>query len=268
VSRNLLLKELRLNRASFLAWALSLMALIVFTAAAMPAWISNTAAMSAYMKALPKALLNAMSVDLERIGDPLSVFVVYCMLYTTLLGGLYAIGVFARTLHKEQAQHTAEFLMAKPLSRWDLFATKAAASLLQVLAMAALVSLTGFLCMAAFVPQDWSRAAFFTASLYQLLLMIAFGAMGLLVSLCAKRARSLTGPAMGIVLGFYLYDAACKMNDSYAWLAWLGPFKWMDTAVSAPGYGLEAWRVFLFLGVTAACLASSWLIYRRKDILG
>lgn len=267
MSRSLFLKELKLNRGAFLAWALSIVALIVFTVSTMPSWMANSEAMHAYMQSLPKAFLKALSVDLERMGNPLAVMVVYDMLYTMLLGGIYAIGLFARTLHREQAQGTAEFLMAKPLSRWGIFSTKIAASFVQILAMAAVITLTGFLCMIAFVPEGWSRAAFFVVSLYSFLLMPAFGAVGLLVSLCVKRARSLTGPAMGIVLGFYFYDAVCKMDDAYGWLGWLGPFKWVDMDVAAPGYGLEAWRILLFLGVTALGLVAGWTIYRRKDIL-
>ena len=89
--------------------------------------------------------------------------------------------------------------------------------------------------------------------------------------LCAKqvaaRARSLTGPAIGIVLGFYLLDIVAKLTERYGAIGWVSPFKWVDTAVTRAGYGLEPWRVACFAALLGATSVTAALVWRRKDIL-
>ncbi len=261
--------EIRLNRTLFLVWAVSIASLIFVTMAAMPTMLKNSAVLANFVKAYPPAFMKAFNFDPASFSDPLGFAVVYNMIYTMLLGSIFSISITARTLHREQAERTAEFLLVRPIGRTAVFATKLAAWLTLLAAMNIVLYGIGALSLALFTPAGltWSLGAYNVVSTYALLLMLAMGGVGLLLSATARRTRSLTGPAVGIVLGLYLLDVVAKITKDYDALGWPSPFKWVDTAVTRAGYALEPWRVVLFAGVFLAATAAAALAWRRKDIL-
>ncbi len=265
----LYLKELRLSRGLFIAWAAVIAVLIFVTMAAMPTMLKNTETLRAFVSAYPPAVMKAFNFDVGAFSNPLGFAVVYNMIYTMLLGSIFSISITARALHREQAERTAEFLLVRPLGRGTIFVSKAAAWLTLLIGMNAVLFGVSVLSLVAFTPagMTWSLADFAVISLYAFLLMLAMGGVGLLVSTVARRARSLTGPAIGIVLGFYLVDIVAKITTDYGALGWVSPFKWVDTAVTAPGYGLELWRAASFVGLFLVATTAAAAIWRRKDIL-
>jgi ABC-2 type transport system permease protein len=269
MSPALYLKELKFNRTLFIIWASVISGLIFVTMAAMPSMLRNSQSMNDFIKAYPPEFLKAFSFDASSFQSPLGFFVVYNMMYTMLLGSIFSISITARMLHREQAERTGEFLLVRPLSRGAIIASKLAAWLTLILGMNILLYAAGAASLAAFTPEGftWSLRDYSVVSGYALSLMLAMGGVGLFVSALARRARSLTGPAVGIVLGFYLLDLVAKMTEDYGTLGWISPFKWVDISVTRQGFGLEPWRVACFLGLAVAASASAALVWRRKDIL-
>ncbi len=264
--RALFMKELKQYRTSFLVWSLTIIALIAMTVAAMPTMMAS-GGLKDLLKAYPPALLRAFSFDSSTFGDPLGFYVVYATLYVALLGSVFSISVAAGIIHKEQSLGTAEFLLAKPLSRNQIFGTKLAAYFLLVVAINLVAFLAAWASLAAFSAQPFRLAALAIVSTYCFLLALAMGGIGLLTSLMVKRARSLIGPAIGIVLGFYLWDTIAKIASRYEAWGWLSPFTWVDVRVTVPDYGFAWWRLALFAALIVGCFLSSLFIYRRKDIL-
>jgi ABC-2 type transport system permease protein len=268
MSWNLFLKELKQYRMSFLVWSLTIVGLIFTTiAAAMPSMLSGSASLKEFVKAFPPEFLRAFSFNLSSFEDPLGFYTVYSTLYTLMLGGIFSISITAGILHKEQAYGTAEFLLAKPLSRTRIVWTKIGAYLAIILALNLLIFFTGWLCLKAFSPSPFRFDAFLVISIYGLALILAMGGIGLLLSLLVKRMRSLVGPAIGVVLGFYLIDMAAKITTKYDAAGWVSPFKWVDVDITRAGYSLEWWRLAAFAALILCTFTASILIYRKKDIL-
>ena len=265
----LYLKELRLNRNQFAIWATVIVSLIAMTMAAMPSMLKSSASVAGFISAFPPEFLKAFNFDASSFSSPLGFAVVYNMIYTMLLGSIFSITITARTLHREQAERTAEFLLVRPIGRMAVFAAKAAAWLSLLAGMNAVLFAAGAASLAAFTPAgfSWSLDGYLVISAYAALLMGAMGGVGLLVSALARRARSLTGPAIGIVLGLYLLDIVAKITPDYGAIGWASPFKWLDTGVTRAGYGMTWWRAALFLGLFAVTAVAAALAWRRKDIL-
>ncbi|MGA2975234.1 MAG: ABC transporter permease subunit [Spirochaetia bacterium] len=260
-------QELKQYRTSFLIWSLTIVALIAMTMAAMPTMLSNTANLRALLKAYPEGFMRAFSFNLSTFEDPLGFYVVYGTLYVALLGGIFSSFVAAGIVSKEQGQGTAEFLLAKPLTRTQVSLTKIAAYLALVLGLNILTFFTAWLCLKAFSPLPFRVDGLLILSFYALLLALSMGGIGLLLSLLVRRARSFTGPAIGIVIGFYLLDAVAKITEKYDAFGWISPFKWMDVRVTEPGYGLSWWRMLLFAALIVGSFTASVVLYNNKDIL-
>jgi ABC-2 type transport system permease protein len=265
----LYLRELRLNRMQFAIWAAVIVSLIVMTMAAMPSMLKSSTSVASFIAAYPPEFLKAFNFDASSFGSPLGFSVVYNMIYTMLLGSIFSITITARTLHREQAERTAEFLLVRPIGRTAVFMAKSLAWLTLLAGMNVVLFAAGAASLAAFTPAgfSWSMGDYAVISAYAALIMLAMGGVGLLLSALAGRARSLTGPAIGIVLALYLLDIVAKITEDYGAIGWASPFKWLDTAVTRAGYGLEPWRAALFLGLFAVTAVAAALAWRRKDIL-
>ncbi len=265
----LYLKELKLNRTLSIVWAVVIVSLIFMTMAAMPSMLKSSAGMVDFLKAYPPEFLKAFNFDAASFSSPLGFSMVYNMIYTMLLGSIFSISISARMLHREQAERTAEFLLVRPIGRGTIFASKLAAWLTLMVGMNVVLFGAGAASLAVFTPEGftWSLRDYTVVSAYAILLMLSMGGVGLLVSALARRARSLTGPAIGIVLGLYLLDIVAKITADYGAIGWASPFKWVDTAVTQAGYGLAWWRVACFAGLFAAATATAVALWRRKDIL-
>lgn len=102
---------------------------------------------------------------------------------------------------------------------------------------------------------------------YTFILMLAFGAIGLFISIIVKRGKSVFGVSLGIVLGMYLIDAISKISPKTEKLGYISPFKFVDTDVINMSYGLDWWRLLYFLSLILAFTVASFIVYNRKDIL-
>jgi ABC-2 type transport system permease protein len=266
MTRALFAKELKQYRTSFIVWSFTIVALMTMTMAAMPTMMAS-GGLKDLVKAYPPAFLRAFSFDLASFENPLGFYVVYGTIYVALLGSVFSISIAAGILHKEQSLGTAEFLLAKPLSRSQIFSAKLAAYALLVITINILAFFAAWACLSAFSPEPFRLESLAIVSTYSLLLALSMGGIGLIVSLTVKRMRSLIGPAIGVVLGFYLWDTVAKISEKYAVWGWLSPFKWIDMKVTAPEYSFSWWRLALFGALIVGCYLASLVVYRKKDIL-
>jgi ABC-2 type transport system permease protein len=260
MSWNLFLKEMKRNRNRFLIWAVVIVLFIAFTSALLPTMIGSSAVTVSYLKIFPKAMLDAFGMDLSTWGSLLGMYATYHVFYSLLFGSIFAISLGGEILAKEEGRKTADFLLTRPLGRSEIVATKLVVLVVYDLCLNIVIAATGWVGLAAVGSQDWSRGAF-------LVLTLLFGTLGLFVSVLGKRGRSFTGVGTGIVLAAYFIDVFAKASDKVRDLGWVSPFRYVDTHVTASGYGLEWWRVLYLAGLSVILCALTFVIYRRKDIL-
>jgi hypothetical protein len=129
------------------------------------------------------------------------------------------------------------------------------------------------------LPEDFEKRIFKKYSmrklavlcLYIYLLLVCIGSIILFVSLLLHRGRSAMGPALGLVFFFYFLNSlsglVSEMSVGAAVIGYLSPFTWMDSDITATGYGLSWWRILTFLIVSAIALFTANRRLASKDIL-
>lgn len=266
MSWNLIRKELKLNRTLFIVWTAIIVGLILLTMALYPIMFEASSGMSAIMENYPEELAKAFSMDIDTFTKPLGFYMTYNIVYTLVLGSIFAATLASRIAHKEEAQKTTEFLLAQPLSRASVILSKIAAFLIYIFALNLVVYLASVLSMSAFVSESYNQTSLLIIVIYGLLLMLCFGGIALIISLFMRRMRSFTGPAIGIVLAAYFIDVLAKIADKYDALGYISPFKFVDPAATSADFSFTWWRVLYFVGIILVTLLASVLIYRKKDI--
>ena len=119
------------------------------------------------------------------------------------------------------------------------------------------------------IVSDWNIKIASLAILhtYGVLMCIFFGVLGFFITVLMKRAKAIVGIGIGIVLGSYLFDMTVRISDRVQFLLYLTPFKYLDLNILSEDYGFAAWRLLFFFGASGILIISSYLFYRKKDIL-
>lgn len=271
INTNIYFKELKRYRNSFLAWSISISALILVGMAFFPVMMQGDMLkrlMPFFESLFMKNMLTAFGVSLDAMTNILGYYAGRNAIFNMLLGSFFSILLAGKILAQEEHERTAEFLLTKPVTRSEVVWSKLAAFLTYLLLLNVIILFIGFISLESFKGEShYSLAAFLIHSFYFFLLMLEFGAMGFFLSLLIKRGRPITNISIGIIVGGYFIDVISKVTAWADKIGYISPFKFIDSGVLRPDYGLEWWRVLYFLGISLVLFTLSFFIYKKKDIL-
>ncbi|NOR14528.1 MAG: ABC transporter permease subunit [Candidatus Aminicenantes bacterium] len=271
INRNIYRWELKRHRSSFLVWCISIGGLIVLGMAFFPIMVQEAVIqnMSAFFETgIMKSLMAAFGATMESLTNVLGFYCTRNAMFVQILGSFFSIMLASKILAQEEHEKSAEFLLSKPVTRIEILSSKLAAYFTYLLMLNGAIVLIGFISLELFKGESQYRlSSFLVHSLYSFLLMLTFGAIGLFLSLLIKRGRPTTNISIGIVMGGYFFDFLSKITPAADKLGYLSPFKFVDSSVMRPDYGLDWWRVLYFVGVTFVLTVAAFWIYKKKDIL-
>ena len=260
--------ELRRNRRQAIAWTVIVAGLVVLYSLLLPSIAESGDSIASMLEAYPDGLLKALNMeDAAMSATPLGFHVTQSGVVITILGGIFAASLGANLLLKEERDGTAEFLLAQPLSRLQVWAGKTAAAFVYVVAFNAVTFAVSAAAITGFSPDPVDVDALFTYNVYVLLLTVLLASLGLLLSAAVRRGRSMTGVAVAIALGGFFVDAISKITEKARPIGYLSPYRFLDVSVLDPDYALTVGRLAYFLLGTALLLTASALRYRSKDIV-
>lgn len=254
--------ELRQGRLSLAVWTLSIgfmLGLCILIYPSMAAQMDEVSAMFSQMGGFSRAF----GMDRINFGSFPGFFSVECGNVLGLGGGFYAALIGIQALAKEESGHTAEFLLAHPISRRSVVAQK----LLAVLAQVAILNLVNIAITAACViiigeePPVKSLFLMFTA---YFLMQVETAAI--LFGISAFLRTGGAGLGLGLAAMFYFLNIVANLMEETAFLKYFTPYGYTDGAQiltdgALCGKYLAAGAVFSLLGI-----ASAFIRYQRKDI--
>ena len=268
MNRLLFKMELRRNLRALILWTAVIGVLIFFTMSLFSSVLEYQKQIAGMVNILPAMAMKMRGFS--NINDIFSVLGFYSannLVYMMLIGSIYSITLSSNILLKEEYGKTAEYLMSRPLSRWEIFSTKLSLAFGNVIILNLVATLIGFISIMIFKKGAFHFQPFLVISFYTLLLNLLFGSFGLFISMMMKRAKPITSLCVGLVMVLYFVYTISRMAGVDGTFGYLSPFKWVNIDVLSPSYGIEFIRLLAFLGGSALLISGSWIVYRRKDIL-
>ena len=263
----LYLRELSVAKKSFITWTLCLAGLMFLCMAMFPSFSSGQEMnINDMLEAFPEEMRKGFGMLGLDLTEPMDYFV-YVYPYVVVAAAIWGALMGATILGKEEGEKTIEFLYAKPVTRDYIFVSKLCAVLSEVLLFGILFYGINVLGFVAFAEGVYDGLLLLLLTLAIVLIMLIFMGLGFLLSVFVVKARKVMPAALGAGLGLYMLSILANIKDEWTWLRYLIPYKYFEGGRILRDGGLEAGYVILALGITAACLVSAWLIYRRKDIL-
>ncbi len=263
--------EMRRNRISIFIWGGLLAVLILLGMSFFPIIMQGETFKQLegfFQTPFMKGWMEALGATPSILANILGFYATRNALFIVLMGNFFAILLGGRIVAQEEYEKTAEFLLTRPVTRIEVMAGKLAVLVTAVTIITAVIFASGFASLELFKGASKYRlTAFLVHTVYSFLLMQLFGAAGLFLSLSMRRPRPMATIGIGIVAGTFFLDMISRFAKSADWIGWVSPFKFMDSEVLRPDYGLMWWRVLYFVGLTLGLWVLSFVLYKRKDIL-
>jgi len=261
---NIYRHEFKTHLRSVIIWSISQSAMLfLFT------WIFSAIAVDAALlretlTKFPKELLIAFGMENLDLSSVLGFFS-FAFIFSQILLAIQASNYGFGILSVEERELTADFLLAKPVSRRRILFSKVLAAFTGMTITNLVVWASSFV----FINLFKGDRTFDSAVLIKLLLgiivfQLVFFTLGTFISLLVRRVRNVTPFSMGLAFGMYVLSAFGGMLGDVK-LELITPFKHFDPSyiISNQAYPSTVWISLVYILVSAA---ATYVLYQRRDI--
>jgi beta-exotoxin I transport system permease protein len=257
-----ILYSLRSSRGAIIGWGIGLAVLALMMGSLFDMIASSGDLMEAYVEALPEF---AELFDFGAMNTPIGWLDVEYFSFLPLIIGLFATGVGASLLARDEEGGTLDLILAHPVSRTGLFWGRFLASTLVIIILL-LISWASLL-----LSMTWSEN--FTIPAFDLLLpfvslfgiLMFFMTLALLFSMLLP-ARSMASMIAGmLVAASFFITLLSGVVEELERAADFSPLTYLETDTAIKdGLNLTWLGVFLTIDLVLALI--SWQLFQRRDI--
>lgn len=258
--------ELKRYIRPLIIWTACMAGLFAFGMSMFPSFSQNAKGMNDLLASMPKELLKGFGIAASDFTRSLD-YMAYMFQYILLAAGAHAILLGSGIVSREEAEHTIDFLYARPLTRTSIVTSKVLAGVTVMAALnAAFLAIT--IAVLNIVDPGVDNGKIALIGLAMFCLQLLFFALGLLVSMLAKRSRKFTTAGLGVAFAMYFLGIMSAVSDTLADLKYLSPFKYFEPIDIVRSGALDAGYLLIAAAVIAACVAASYALYGRRDLAG
>lgn len=215
------------------------------------------------LEGYPKELLVFFG-DVSNLADPANYFQTEFFSWVPLLLGFYSALVGSSLLAELEESGRLDLLLAQPIGRIGFLAARFAAYLTATLAILAL-NWAGFVVGMPFSQYLGISPWQFAPPLVSLLaLLLFFGNLALLLSMCLPSRRAAAFLCGAAIIASFFITGLSKMDNSLELAGRLSPFTYYQGAEAMHGIN-TTWLAGLLAASALFLLLAAWR-FRRRDI--
>lgn len=261
---NIFTHELKAYRKSTMIWITSLIAVMVLFMSMFPLFANDAEQFTKLLQGYPESVRNAFGIDLENLFSILG-FYCYALTFILLIGAIQAMNLGTSIVSKEVREKTADFLLTKPVTRYQILTAKLLAAFAS-LVITNIIYITAAVIVASLVKiEDFSMTLFLLLSLTLLFVQLIFLAIGIVASVMAKRIKSVLTVSLATVFSFYFIGMIGGTTGEES-MRFLSPFKYFDTTYILKNSGYEISYFIVAAAIIVIAIAASYVVYAKKDI--
>jgi ABC-2 type transport system permease protein len=262
----LLKQQAKQEWASLLIWGLVLGGLLFFLINLYKAMGASLVQLEELVRQMPDAMraVYGGNVSLQTLPGFLQAYALGPWIWIPFLiyTALFAVSITTR----EVDRRTMEFLLALPVSRWQVITSRWGGMALALL----LLALAQFLAIWAGVlslGEQPEAGRYLLAELNLWLLMLTMGSIMMVIDLFIDDYGRGVGINLGISLGLYVYHITTEQATGLLrQVREALPFAYFDSA-RILGAGEVPWSdLGILVGISLACLALAVILFQRKQI--
>ena len=257
--------ELKMKRNSVIGWSLALIVWIFLYMSFFGTIAADAELLNEMMANFPDELLMAFGMDGIDLSTVLGFFGIIFTISQILIA-LQAANYGLSLVSVEETDMTADFLLAKPVSRPKILTSKFLAALTALTITNVVLWLASFVAINLFRdgrPYDQQPLILLLSTV--LLFQLVFLSVGLLISLLVKRVRSVTPYALALVFGLYVLNAFGGMLGEDT-IELITPFKHFDPNYILSNNQYDIPLVLLSVAFFLIAIVGSYRLYTTRNI--
>jgi len=253
-----------LGKSTFF-WTISLVLVAIVFLSLFPAFSKDAEATKRLLEGFPKEILKAMGLSLEIFFSILGYYS-FVFVYIVLCGSIQAMNFGLSVLSKEVRDKTADFLLTKPIKRYQIMTAKLSAVVASLLLTNIFYVLFAYITISLLTKTAMNNHVFLLISFSLLFVQLLFFSLGVLVSVVVPKIKSVLTYSLAIVFGFFILDLFNEIIGENL-VRYLIPFKYFDSLYIMNHCSYEMPFVILAITVFVAFISVSYVIYGKKDFL-
>lgn len=261
---NIFISELARKRKSIIIWSISTSAFALVIIMVAPTLIEEGAGLLQVFDAMP-AFADILGIIPETMTSYAGVFSMYFTMISlcfAIQASNYGFGLVS----VEETDLTADFLLTKPVKRENIITQKILASLVAFIITVVLFTGVSMLATVTLVGDyEAGYKVILLICLSALFIQLFFFGIGLFVSLCMKRIKSVLPLSMGLSFGMLMITSLAR-SLKIEFMQYISPFGYFDAAkiLLAKGYD---WSMFTINSIiVVVTIALSYVLYKKRDI--
>lgn len=262
---NIYLHELKSYLKSVLIWSVSIFLIILVYLAAFYSIADDLTQVSDLLASFPEELLIAFGMTDLNFGSILGMYglvFLFCQVCLAIQASNYGISL----LSIEEREFTADFLMAKPVSRFKIITTKLLAAFTALTITNLTVWASSFFIINYLndgPPIDNTALVMLLSSI--VIFQLFFLSVGMLISLLMKRVRSVTPLSMALAFGMYVVSAFGGMLGDDT-IDIISPFKHFEPNAIITNVEYDLPLVLISVAAILVSIPVSYVLYQRRNI--
>ena len=258
----LLNHELRMGRKALAIWAVSIGGFVACCVFLFPEMASQMKTVSNIFASMG-AFTAAFGLDRLNFGTLTGFYAIECGNILGIGGALFAAMLGSNMLCKEEKEHTAEFLLTHPITRFQVVAGKLGAMLVQTLILNAVVFVMSLASMAAIGEKiPWKELLL----LHGANLLVQVELESICFGISAFLRRGGLGIGMGLTICLYFLNLIANLSKQAKFLKYITPFGYAEGADLLTDGCLNPRYLAVGGAFTIIFLAAAFWEYNRKDI--
>jgi len=262
---NIYKQELKMIRNSVITWSISISLLLLVFLSLFSSFANDAAILNEAMEQFPKELLMAFGmtgIDMSTVLGFFSFAFLFCQICLAIQASNYGFGLVSL----EERDMTADFLLAKPISRTHILTSKLLAAFTGLTITNIVIWISSFVFIGLFRDgRAYDRGTLLLLLSSIVLFQLFFLTVGILVSLLMKKVRSVTPLSMALAFGMYVISAFGGMLGD-AKMELITPFKHFEPNYIVTNAAYDMPLVLISVSVIIISIAGSYVLYAKRNI--
>jgi len=260
---NIFKHELKQNGTTTLMWIIALLAIAAMYISIYPSFSANLD-ISKVVKGFPEAFKKGFGITDKSLSTFPSLYGMV-LNFVVLTGAVQAMNLGANIISKEVRKKTADFLLTKPVKRFNIVTQKLLSALTLLVVTNVVFLAVAWWLIQIFIDSPFQFAVFIRSSLTLFFVQLFFFSLGFLLGVALPKIRAVIAVSLPTVFGFYVFGLLDTVIGEEK-IKYLTPFKFFDLNKLTTG-GTYQTGTLIYLGLLLTLfVAGSYIIYQKKDI--
>lgn len=257
------LKELQQSSKSFCIWTCSISFMMLVCVLMFPEMKNEMDSVSSVFANMG-GFTAAFGMDKLSFGELMGFYGIECGNILGIGGGFFAALVGVSVLANEEKEHTAEFILTHPISRFSIVTQKLLAVLSQVIIMNIVVVAISVIS-SMIIGEEFMMEEFVLLHTAYLIMQLEIACICFGISAFIKRGS--IGIGLGITLLFYFMNLVCNISDKVEFLKYITPYAYSEASNIISEAKLEVNLILIGVIVGAVGVVIGYVKYIKKDIV-